>query len=41
MNRFKKRKTPNKAKLIILLVVLLCILYFWMNAERILGSFMD
>jgi hypothetical protein len=40
MNRFKKRKKPSKRKLIILLVVLLGILYFWMNAERILGSFM-
>lgn len=41
MNRFKRRKKPSKRKLIILLLVLLGILYFWMNAERILGDFMS
>lgn len=38
--RFKKRKKPNKAKLIVLLIVLLGILYFWMHAEGALSAFM-
>ncbi|MFT6755513.1 MAG: hypothetical protein ACJAV9_000998, partial [Urechidicola sp.] len=37
-NRIKKRKKPNKNKLILLLIVLLGILYFWLNADRLMES---
>jgi len=38
-SRFKKRKKPNKSKLIVMLIILLGILYFWMNAEGMLNGF--
>ena len=37
-NRFKKRKKPNKNKLIFLLVALLVILYIWMNASNLIEN---
>jgi nitrate/TMAO reductase-like tetraheme cytochrome c subunit len=38
-NRIKKRKKPNKSKLILLLIVLIGIIYFWLNANRLMEFF--
>lgn len=37
-NRIKKRKKPNNSKLIIMLIVLLGVLYFWLNAESLMKN---
>ncbi len=37
-NRIKKRRKPNKSRLIILLILLLGILYFWLNAESLMKN---
>lgn len=34
----KKRRKPNKNKLIILLIVLLGVLYLWLNAESLMKN---
>jgi len=40
-SRFKKRKKPNKTKLILMLIVLLGVLYFWMHSEEIIAVFVN
>lgn len=37
--RFKKRKAPNKKRLIFLLVLLLVITYLWINSDSLISSF--
>ena len=37
-NRIKQRKKPNNSKLIFMLVVLLGILYFWLNAGHLMKN---
>lgn len=37
--RIKKRRKPNKSKLIILLIILLGLLYFWQNAESLMEKY--
>ena len=37
-NRIKQRKKPNNSKLILMLVVLLGILYFWLNAGDLMKN---
>lgn len=37
-NRIKQRKKPTNSKLILMLVVLLGILYFWLNAGHLMES---
>ncbi|MFD1293409.1 hypothetical protein ACFQ5N_06130 [Lutibacter holmesii] len=39
--RFKKRKLPNKKRLIILLVLLLVITYLWLNSDTIITSLFE
>lgn len=37
--RFKKRKKPNYIRGLMLVILLLIILYLWMNAEGLITSF--
>jgi len=39
--RFKKRKIPNKKRLIFLLVLLVVITYLWMNSDTIITSLFE
>lgn len=39
--RFKKRKSPNKMRLFILLILLVVITYLWLNSEGIISSFFE
>ena len=35
-NRIRKRKKPNKNRLVLMLIILLGILYIWLNAENLM-----
>lgn len=37
--RFKKRKKPNYKRGLFLVILLVIILYLWMNAETLITSF--
>lgn len=39
--RFKKRKKPNKLRLLFLLILLVIITYLWMNSEGYISSFFE
>lgn len=39
--RFKKRKKPNKKRLIFLLILLVAIAYLWMNSEGLITSLFE
>ncbi|HEY9169222.1 MAG TPA: hypothetical protein VIN72_07025 [Lutibacter sp.] len=38
-HRFKKRKKPNYKRGIILVILLLVIIYLWMNLESLVNTF--
>ncbi len=37
-NRFKKRKKPNYKRGVVLAILLLVIIYLWINAESIINA---
>ncbi len=38
-NRIRKRKKPNYIRSILLIIVLLLVIYFWLNADGIIERF--
>jgi len=38
-NRIRKRKKPNYSKSILLIIVLLIVIYLWLNADGIMERF--
>lgn len=39
--RFKKRKKPNKLRLLLLLALLVIITYLWLNSDAIITSLFE
>jgi len=39
--RFKKRKKPNFKRGLVLVLLLVIILYLWMNAEGLITTFLE
>lgn len=40
-SRFKKKKKPNRIRLILMLIALLGLIYFWMHSEEIIALFLN